>query len=121
MTTQTPRKPKRVVSVDEAVLQDRTISNLIQTSGVECAPVASEVRERQIQEATRRSRENNLTSETNGQNGTWAFVKNHNTKETIKFKDGTTFIFPSNIYIVTNKEEADKILEVADNYGIVLK
>lgn len=49
------------------------------------------------------------------------FVKNINPREQITFKDGTKFRFPAQLYRCTDPEQAAKIKEVADYYGIVLQ
>ncbi len=49
------------------------------------------------------------------------FVKNINPHEKIIFKDGTKFRFPQQLYRCTDPEQAAKIKEVAEHYGIVLQ
>ena len=49
------------------------------------------------------------------------FVKNTNPHERINFKDKTTFVFPGQLYYCKDYEIAVQILEVADQYGIVVR
>lgn len=49
------------------------------------------------------------------------FVKNVNPRELIRFKDGKTFRFPASLYRCQDPKEAEKILEVAEQFGIVLQ
>lgn len=49
------------------------------------------------------------------------FVKNINPLERITFKDKTTFRFPRSLYICEDPVMAAKILEVADQYNIVIQ
>lgn len=50
------------------------------------------------------------------------FVKNIHPQEKITFKDGkSTFRFPKPLFVCKDKELADKILEVADQYNIVIQ
>lgn len=56
----------------------------------------------------------------------WRFVKNHFPGEVITFKDGSTFNFtkpkrpgPAALLVTRNPEFAQKILAVADSFGIV--
>lgn len=50
---------------------------------------------------------------------TWSFVKNVNPKETIKFKDGSTFVFPSQLFFTADRFLSEKIREIGNRYGIV--
>lgn len=115
--------PKRIVPKNEigAQFEDPEISRMLAGVKPECAPVSAATRERELKEAERRARERQIDSKNNGTSGTWAFVKNGFHKEEIVFKDGTSFRFPSVIFVTEDKEMADKILEVAASYNIVLK
>lgn len=119
------KKPKNVITVEEAAIQHNQIKNDPALKGLltgpETAPVPANVRAQQIAENIRRGNEARVASEANGKNGIWAFVKNQNPKETIKFSDGTDFNFPDNLYICKDEKIAEKIKEVSERYGIVLK
>jgi hypothetical protein len=128
MPTAAISKPKRIVKKEDIQsevapnpLLDPALAGIVQTARPECAPVAGVVVARAQQERERRAKERSISSETNGQNGQWAFVKNGNFKELITFKDGATFTFPSTIFVTDDKELADKILEVASTSNICLK
>lgn len=134
MAVQTPRKPKRVVETSEALQpsvkqapfqqalnHDPVLRDLLQTASPECAPVPAHILQKQVEDNKRRERSAQIASETNGQNGKWAFVKNQNTKEPIVFKDGSKFQFKDSLLLIEDEELAKKILEVADIYNIVLK
>src|ERR1700722_20390348 len=119
MPTLTPRKPKRVVAQQEAlesanpaaeppIINDPLITKLM-GSRPECAPAPTVAQQQRIEEQQRQQRQAAIASETNGKNGTWAFVKNINPKEEILFKDGTKFSFKDNLLIVRDPELADKI------------
>ena len=49
------------------------------------------------------------------------FVKNINPLERIVFKDKTTFRFPRSLYVCEDPVMAAKILEVADQFNIVIQ
>jgi hypothetical protein len=51
----------------------------------------------------------------------WYFVKNMNPKEKIRLPDGEIFQFPSQVFYTKDATLAQKILEVADTYRIVLQ
>ena len=49
----------------------------------------------------------------------YRFVKNINPKEKIRFRDGTTFQFPSAKFATSDKELAAKLVSVGATYNIV--
>jgi len=49
----------------------------------------------------------------------WEFVKNIQINETIMFKDGTSYKFPSSLLMTTDSVLAEKLLEVAGQYHII--
>lgn len=105
----------------DSVMQDPLVANLLGNSGMATTPVTQTVLQRQQQEAARRRLDSQVNSENNGKNGKWAFVKNGPLKETITFKDGKTFSFPSNTFITEDEELAKNLQEVGSTYNIVLK
>jgi hypothetical protein len=130
MAVETPRKPKRVVQPSEALRPEQTdqilksdpmLSSLMQTASPTCTKVSASARQKQIEDDARRRRQSAIASETNGKNGTWAFVKNQNVKEQITFKDGSKFQFPDTLFVTKDKELAEKLQAVSETFNICLK
>ena len=49
----------------------------------------------------------------------WELIKNINTKETIRFNDGSTYVFASSQLYTRDRKLAEKLLSVKDRYNII--